>query len=85
MIVSITNRVVVSRPKPDPVTNKIPPNPKYIVKDFLVAQTKKLPAFKFATMRTYNGIVIEINEEDKEEFRDILNEAGFEHDIEDQA
>jgi len=81
MRVSLYNRVKVSLPKRDPITKKILPDPKRVAKDFLESKKKYLPNFRPSTEREYNGYVIYIEEEDKDDFTDAFDVAGFEYDI----
>lgn len=49
-------------------------------KEHLEKFKTRFPPFQFANERTYNGIVIEIDDEDYGDLTDALSCAGFNHD-----
>jgi hypothetical protein len=77
MILTINNKVKVSTRN-----GGTQPNLKN-AKEFLLNKQKLLPFFRFSVRAAYNAAVIEFDDEDKEDFFDLLDRFGFEYESDD--
>lgn len=48
-----------------------------LAKNHLETFKSRFPPFKFSTDRAYNGLTVEIDDDDKDDFLDALEAAGF--------
>ena len=55
------------------------------IKDYLVKYKTRFPSFSIINDKTYNGLVVEIDAEDIEDFIFQLDSAGFEYSTEDDG
>lgn len=47
------------------------------VSKYLTANSKRVPAFIVTKDRVYNGLVVEIDDEDMDDFLDVIEAGGF--------
>lgn len=54
------------------------------IKTYLSTSKSKLPAFELTKDITYNGVVVEVDDEDIEDFVDAMESAGFDFELDEE-